>query len=86
MNLKQLVRKNVFQKMFTTSKQKLPQDLKEQLTVDAFMTKYKSAGTMSNQRSAAATAWLVEHHSQLENIGYAQAGLFCGLGDCILPL
>ena len=65
----------MFQKIFTTSGQMLPDSLKRELTPKRLTTTYKSAGTLSNQRSAAATAWLVKYHGNLDKLVNVWAGL-----------
>ena len=65
----------IFQRIFTTSGQMLPDALKRELTPKRLTTTYKSAGTLSNQRSAAATAWLVKYYGQLEKLPNVWAGL-----------
>ena len=65
----------MFQKIFTTSGQMLPDALKKELTPKRLVTTYKSAGTLSNQRSAAATAWLVRNDGHLDKLPNVWAGV-----------
>ena len=64
----------VYQKVFTTAQQLLPESLKREMTIKRLTTKFKSAGTMSNQRSAAATAWIMNFSDQLHKLPFASAG------------
>ena len=49
-------------------------EFKQELTLKALTKKYKSAGTIANQTSSAATAWLVEHVDQWHLCRSAWAG------------
>ena len=68
----------VYGKVFTCDKT-LPPALKDELTIKKLKTTFKSAGTISNQRSAAATAWVMKYSGQLNKLPLCCAGLT----DCI---
>ena len=61
-------------KSFKLAQLKLPQDVQRKLTPDEIKKRYKKAGTLSNQKSAAATAWIVHHVGEPSKCPLSWAG------------
>ena len=70
----------VHKKAFQAAVARLPDQLQEVLQEKYLKTNYKKAGTESNQRAAAATAWIHQNHPewQLSTMAWA--------GDCDLKI
>ena len=65
-----------YKKAFKVGRDSLPDELRKRMSPLNLAKKYKAAGVASNQRAAAATAWLVHHAplNQWELCGFAWAG------------
>ena len=67
----------VHKKSFKLAQLKLPEEVQTKLTPKEIATRHKKAGTLSNQRSAAATAWIVHHPGETGKCLQAWAGHSC---------
>ena len=68
------LRMSVNKKTFHTAQTSLPAEVQKLLTEDKLKKIYKKAGTESNQRASAATAWLVEYRGKYNFASAAWAG------------
>ncbi|CAJ1437234.1 unnamed protein product [Effrenium voratum] len=76
-------RQEMHQKTFRVARDSLAKSpaLKKELTPLALQKKYKNAGTIANQKAAAATAWITHHTGKWELCGLAWAGVFLQKGS-----
>ena len=64
----------VHKKSFMAAQAKLPSTVQDHLRENDLKQSYKKSGVESNQRAAAATAWIVEHRNSWQLCPMAWAG------------